>query len=220
MYLIVGLGNPGAEYAGTRHNIGFLLLEDLASGWKARWTMERKFQSRLAKVEDGGRKVLLSQPQTFMNSSGEAVAALARFYQVPLERILIVVDDADLPLGHLRIRPSGSSGGHHGLESIEQQLGTRDYPRLRLGIGRRSEDGRAITNYVLGGFSAEDKKVLGEILARAAEQARCWLSAGIQQAMNRFNGAVAAQKKEKCETLRRIVYIEFGRARRSAQGHD
>jgi peptidyl-tRNA hydrolase, PTH1 family len=197
IYLIAGLGNPGQQYAGTRHNIGFMLLEHLASGWNARWTAERKFHSRMARVEESERKVILCQPQTFMNSSGEAVAALTRFYQLPPERVLIAVDDADLPLGQLRLRPSGSSGGHHGLESIEQQLATRDYPRLRLGIGRRAEDGREITNYVLGGFSAEEKKFLGEILARAAEQARCWLNAGIQEAMNRFNGAATAQNKGK-----------------------
>jgi PTH1 family peptidyl-tRNA hydrolase len=195
--LIVGLGNPGREYAETRHNIGFLLLEHLAASWRASWKMENKFQARLARVERDGRKVILCQPQSFMNSSGEAVAALTQFYQVPLERVLVAVDDADLPLGQLRLRPSGSSGGHHGLESIEQQLGTRDYPRMRLGIGRRAEDGRQITGYVLGRFLAEERKTVNDILARAAEQAQCWLGAGIQEAMNRFNGAVTAQNKGK-----------------------
>ena len=136
---IAGLGNPGSEYAATRHNIGFVLVERLAARWRAGWTLEKKFQARLARVERDGRKVILGQPQTFMNNSGEAVGAVGRFYQLPAERILIVVDDADLPLGQVRMRPEGSSGGHHGLESIEQQLGTRAYPRLRLGIGRRAD---------------------------------------------------------------------------------
>lgn len=197
LYLIAGLGNPGAEYAETRHNIGFLLLDHLASAWGGRWKTEKKFQSRLARLERGERTVFLCQPQSFMNSSGEAVAAVTQFYQVPVERVLVAVDDADLPLGQLRLRPSGSSGGHHGLESIEQQLGTRDYARLRLGIGRRAEDGRQITNYVLGRFLAEERVIVSEILARAGQQAQCWLEAGIQEAMNRFNGAVTAQNKGK-----------------------
>ncbi len=195
--LIVGLGNPGREYAQTRHNIGFLLLEHLASSWRASWKIENKFHARLARLERDARKIILCQPQSFMNASGQAVAALTQFYQMPLERVLVAVDDADLPLGQLRLRPSGSSGGHHGLESIEQQLGARDYPRLRLGIGRRAEDGRQITDYVLGRFLAEERKTVSEILARAAEQAQCWLTAGIQEAMNRFNGAVTAQNKGK-----------------------
>lgn len=197
LYLIVGLGNPGREYAETRHNIGFMLLERLGNAWGAQWKLEKKFQSRLARVERDERKVILCQPQSFMNSSGEAVAALTQFYQLPAERVLVAVDDADLALGQLRLRPSGSSGGHHGLESIEQQLATRDYPRLRLGIGRRAEDGRQITDYVLGRFLADERKIVEETLARAVEQAQCWLEAGIQEAMNRFNGAATAQNKGK-----------------------
>jgi PTH1 family peptidyl-tRNA hydrolase len=156
--------------------------------------LEKKFQARLARVEVEGRKVRLCQPQTFMNASGEAVGAVGRFYQVPVESILIVVDDADLPLGQLRMRPEGSSGGHHGLESVEQQLATRGYPRLRLGIGRRTEDQREITDYVLGRFEAAERGTMEEVLDRAVRQVECWLSAGISEAMNEFNGAVAAQK--------------------------
>lgn len=189
---IAGLGNPGPEYAGTRHNIGFVLVERLAARWRAAWTLERKFQARLARAERDGRKVILGQPQTFMNDSGEAVAAVARFYQLPAGRILIAVDDADLPLGQLRLRPEGSSGGHHGLESIEQQLGTRAYPRLRLGIGRRAEAQREITGYVLGRFEAAERKTMEEVLDRALRQVECWLGGGISEAMNKFNGAVTA----------------------------
>ncbi|MGO8700982.1 MAG: aminoacyl-tRNA hydrolase [Limisphaerales bacterium] len=192
MRLIAGLGNPGPDYAATRHNIGFVLAERLAAGWKAAWKMERKFSSRLARVERAGQRVILCQPQTFMNDSGEAVGALARFYQLPPERVLVMVDDADLPLGQIRLRPEGSSGGHHGLESIEQQLGSRAYPRLRLGIGRRAEDDREITDYVLGRFTAAEQLVMTEVVERAAQQVDCWLSEGIAQAMNQFNGAVTA----------------------------
>jgi PTH1 family peptidyl-tRNA hydrolase len=192
LHLIAGLGNPGPEYAATRHNVGFVLVERLAARWRAAWKMERKFRARLARLERAGQKVILCQPQTFMNESGTAVGALARFYQLHAARILIVVDDADLPLGQIRLRPDGSSGGHHGLESIEGQLGTRGYPRLRLGIGRRADDDREITDYVLGRFSAAERSVMAEVLDRAGQQVECWLSQGVKQAMNEFNGAVTA----------------------------
>ena len=191
MYFIAGLGNPGPEYAATRHNIGFVLVDRLAARWRATWALERKFKARLARVERDGRKVILGQPRTFMNASGEAVGAVGRFYQLPPGRILIVVDDADLPVGQLRMRPEGSSGGHHGLESVEQQLGTRGYPRLRLGIGRAGER-REITDYVLGRFKAAERKTMEEVLDRAVRQVECWLEAGIAEAMNEFNGAVTA----------------------------
>ena len=199
-FLVVGLGNPGRDYAGTRHNVGFMLADHLAKKWRGTWTMEKKFSSRIAKVEYAGRKVILCQPQTYMNASGEAVGAISRFYRLIAQQILIVVDDADLPLGQIRMRPSGSSGGHHGLESIEQQLAVRDYPRLRIGIGRRVGEGRQITNYVLGQFGAEEREIVEKVLQRSAEQVECWLSAGIQEAMNRFNGAInATSNKGKTE---------------------
>jgi PTH1 family peptidyl-tRNA hydrolase len=193
--LIAGLGNPGAEYAGTRHNIGFMLVERLAERGRAAWKLEKKFDARLAWVEQSGRKMILCQPQTFMNDSGDAIGALARFYQLPPDRLLIVADDADLPLGQIRMRAKGSSGGHHGLESVEQQLATREYPRLRLGIGRRAGDDREITDYVLGRFKPAEREMVEEILARAAQQAECWWSAGIKEAMNQFNGTVTVPPK-------------------------
>jgi PTH1 family peptidyl-tRNA hydrolase len=194
--LIAGLGNPGQDYADTRHNIGFMLADRLAGQWKAAWKVERKFHARVAWVEEAGRKLILCQPQTFMNDSGEAIGALGRFYQLPAERMLIAVDDADLPLGQIRLRAEGSSGGHHGLESVEQQLATRQYPRLRLGIGRREGDGRQIAGYVLGRFTASEREVVEEVLARAARQVECWWNAGIKEAMNQFNGAATAPPKK------------------------
>jgi peptidyl-tRNA hydrolase, PTH1 family len=194
LYFIAGLGNPGLEYAATRHNVGFMLVDRLAVRWRAAWAVEKKFQARLARVKRDARKVILCQPRTFMNDSGGAVAAVGRFYQLPPERMLIVVDDADLPLGQLRLRPEGSSGGHHGLESIEQQLGTRGYPRLRVGIGRQSQEQREITDHVLGRFEAGERKAMEEVLDRALQQVECWLEHGIEKAMNEFNGAVTAQK--------------------------
>jgi PTH1 family peptidyl-tRNA hydrolase len=195
LHLIAGLGNPGSEYARTRHNAGFLVLEELAGRWSAGWTSERKFNARLAKSEPEARKVLLAEPQTFMNASGATIGALLTFYRVPLPQLLVVVDDADLPFGELRLKPRGSSGGHHGLESIEQHLGSREFARLRVGIGRK--DGRReITNYVLGKFSADESKVLEKILRRAADQAECWMMEGVAKAMNRFNGVVNSEREE------------------------
>jgi PTH1 family peptidyl-tRNA hydrolase len=189
MYLIVGLGNPGAEYAKTRHNAGFLLAEKLAERWRVNWTLEKKFNARIAKTERNEQRLLLCEPQTFMNSSGDAVGPLIAFYRVPLKQFLVAVDDADLPFGEIRLRPSGSSGGHHGLESIEQHLGTREFARLRIGIGRK-DGAREITDYVLGRFSAAEAKLAEKVLTAAADQVECWLNAGIQKAMSQFNGIV------------------------------
>jgi PTH1 family peptidyl-tRNA hydrolase len=196
LHLIVGLGNPGADYAKTRHNAGFLLVEKLAAKWKCGWANERKFQARIARSECGGKKVLLAEPQTFMNLSGESVGALVTFYQLPLAQILVVVDDADLPLGEIRLRPAGGSGGHHGLESVAQHLGAKIYARLRIGIGRKNE-ARQITGHVLGKFSAEENALLEKVLERAAGQLECWLSAGLQKAMCQFNGVVDSTNEEK-----------------------
>ncbi|HEY3854706.1 MAG TPA: aminoacyl-tRNA hydrolase [Verrucomicrobiae bacterium] len=192
MFLIAGLGNPGPDYAATRHNIGFAVVERLADQWSAVWNTNKRFNARLAKAERDGRKVTLCQPQTFMNASGEAVAAVSRFYQLPPDKVLVVLDDADLPLGQLRLRADGSCGGHHGLESVEKQMGTRAYPRLRIGIGRRRDDDREIADYVLGRFAAAERPVVQEVVDRACRQVECWLTEGIQAAMNRFNGAVSA----------------------------
>ena len=196
MHLIVGLGNPGADYAKTRHNAGFLLVERLATRWHAVWASERKFFARIAKTGRDGSKILLGEPQTFMNLSGEAVGALVKFYQLPLEKILVVVDDADLPLGEIRLRPGGGSGGHHGLESVTQHLGSKEFARLRIGIGRKNE-AREISGHVLGKFSADENALLEKVLERASSEMECWLSAGLQKAMNQFNGVVDSTNKEK-----------------------
>jgi PTH1 family peptidyl-tRNA hydrolase len=196
LYLIVGLGNPGAEYARTRHNAGFMLVERLAARWQAVWALESKFASRLARGEQKGRRLVLCQPQTYMNQSGDAVGKLVEYFRVPRDRLLVVVDDADLPLGEIRLRPRGTSGGHHGLESIEQRLDSRDYARLRIGIGRTQNGSREITGYVLGRFRGEEAGLLDRVLDRAAGQVECWLSDGIGKAMSQFNGAVQGSEHE------------------------
>jgi len=189
-YLIVGLGNPGRNYVRTRHNAGFMVLEWLADRWETGWTLESKFDARLARLERKGRKLFLCLPETFMNASGEAVAAVAGYHKVPVAGLLVAVDDADLPLGEIRLRAGGSSGGHHGLESVQQHLGTMDFPRLRIGIGRDENAGRQITGYVLSRFSPAETDLLGKVLERACDQIECWLSEGILQAMSRFNGII------------------------------
>lgn len=190
LYLIVGLGNPGKEYDGTRHNVGFALVERLAKAWRAHFELKKKFHARVAQLDRDERRIVLCEPQTFMNLSGEAVAAVSEFYKLTPRHVLILVDDADLPLGTIRLRPDGSSGGHHGLESIEQHLGTRGYARLKIGIGRRAQDGRQISGYVLGRFASDEKKVVEQVLERASQQVECWLKTGTQEAMNKFNGAI------------------------------
>lgn len=191
LHLIVGLGNPGKEYARTRHNAGFMLVECLAERWQAEWKAERKFQARLARSGDK----ILCQPQTFMNLSGEAVGAVMNFYRLQAGQLLVAVDDADLPLGEIRLRPGGGNGGHHGLESLQQHLGTREFARLRIGIGRQSER-REISGHVLGQFAADEAAVLEKVLGRAVDQTECWLTAGIGKAMSQFNGVVDSETKE------------------------
>lgn len=199
VYLIVGLGNPGRQYTNTRHNVGFMAVEGLAKRWRARWTAEKKFQSRVARVDQDTRRCLLCEPQTFMNLSGEAVGGLMNFYRLTPERSLVVIDDADLPFGEIRLRADGSSGGHHGLESIEAHLGTRQYPRLRIGIGREPNAPREITGYVLGAFRGAEAELLEKVLTRACDQIECWLDEGIGKAMSRYNGRIILNEEESDE---------------------
>lgn len=199
IYLVAGLGNPGAEYARTRHNAGFLAVECFGEKFAANWKNEAKFQSRVARVEARGRKVILCEPQTYMNASGQAMTPLAAFYKVPVDRILVVVDDADLPFGQIRLRAEGSSGGHHGLESIEQHLGSRQFARLRVGIGRTDRALREITGHVLGKFAADEAELLEKVLERTVAQIEVFLAEGVLKAMSQFNGAVTppVKKEEK-----------------------
>lgn len=194
----MGLGNPGKDYAKTRHNAGFIVVDQLAKRWHADWKNEKKFNARMARAGRNEREALLCEPHTFMNSSGEAVAAVVHFYRIELPRVLVIVDDADLPLGQLRLRPGGSSGGHHGLESIEQHLGSREYARLRIGIGRTAGP-REITGHVLGRFSSTEAELADKVFAVASDQAECWLDDGIQKAMNQFNGTIGGPAEERKE---------------------
>ncbi|MCX7839063.1 MAG: aminoacyl-tRNA hydrolase [Anaerolineae bacterium] len=184
MKLIVGLGNPGARYAHSRHNVGFMIVERFARAHD--WKFARKrFNAELAEGNIGDARVLLVKPQTFMNLSGNAVSKLVSFYKIALNDLLVVYDDLDLPLGKLRLRPKGSAGGHHGMESIIAQLGASDFPRLRVGIGRPNPD--ADIDHVLGAFSDAELVVMEETFARAVDAIEAWLREGIDAAMSRFN---------------------------------
>jgi len=185
MKLIAGLGNPGLKYARNRHNVGFMVLSHLAHAERAEFNRQR-FNAQLAEVTLGGERVLLLKPQTYMNASGSAVGKLAAFYRVPRPQVMVVYDDLDLPLGKLRLRANGSSGGHHGMESIINMLGGEDIPRLRVGIGR--PDPKQDVGHVLGNFSEEEQSLLDDVLKRAEEALRVWVQDGIVRAMNLYNG--------------------------------
>lgn len=186
-FLIVGLGNPGREYRGNRHNIGFMLADRLAVRLNLRLN---RMQSKalVGSVVYDSRKLLLAKPQTFMNLSGQAVQGLVRFYKLPLENFLLVYDDLDLPFDTIRLRPDGGSAGQKGVASTIQRLGTQAFPRLRLGIGR--PPGRMDpADYVLQDFPQTDLTLLSEFLDRAADAALMFVSEGLDATMNKFNGS-------------------------------
>lgn len=184
-YLIVGLGNPGREYKETRHNIGFMLLDRLVDRLNLSFTrMESKALVTKGNYQD--RRLILAKPQTYMNLSGQAVGSLARYYKIPLENLLVVYDDVDLPIGTIRIRASGGSGGHQGMNSIIERLGTQDFPRLRLGIERPPGRMEA-ADYVLQDFSKAEVEFLPVLLDRAAQAVLVFIGQGVDAAMNLYN---------------------------------
>jgi len=184
-YLVVGLGNPGERYRHNRHNIGFHCVERLARDHGIELSKKR-FKAVWGQGRIDGQSVIVAMPQTFMNDSGQAVAPLSRWFKITPEHIMVVYDDLDLPTGRVRLRPGGSSGGHHGIESIIEALGTRDFTRLRIGIGR-PEFGDPI-DYVLNDISREQEPVLAEACKVAVRAIECFLTRGIREAMNQFNG--------------------------------
>ena len=185
MKMIVGLGNPGREYAGTRHNVGRMIVETLAER-HATALNRAKFNSRLGEIRIDGHKVLLLAPDTFMNLSGRAVMAAIAYFGIDPQETLVVCDEMDLPVGKLRLRAQGGTGGHNGLLSIQQALGAQDYHRLRVGIGRPRPDKEA-ANYVLDRFGKDEEDEIFRAVARAADAAERWARDGVTKAMDAYN---------------------------------
>ncbi len=196
MKVIAGLGNPGKGYAGTPHNIGFDVVEALAARTGETWKETKQWKMRSARLTVNGEQILLMQPLTFMNLSGESIAPVLRYFGTPAENLLVVSDDADLPLGRLRFRPGGGSGGHRGLASVVSHLGTEKFARLRLGVGR---DDRALKGFVLDKFPADAAEEVKQLTAAAADAVYFWITHGTNEAMNRFNAAAPQTESEKAE---------------------
>lgn len=186
MKLVVGLGNPGTKYAESRHNVGFMVVDELARRWKADVSrFDRDFQGQFEDLSWQGQRVLLLKPQTYMNLSGQSVAAVVRFYKLGWDGVLVVHDDLDLPLGSLRLRESGSAGGQKGLADVLRHAGTQDVPRLRIGIGKVHRS--ATVEYVLGRFEADEREAAALVIREAADAVQTWLTDGLTAAMNRHN---------------------------------
>lgn len=179
--LIAGLGNPGSEYSGTRHNIGFEVVDRLAADWGLAWQHEKKWHLLWAK----GPNAILVKPTSYMNRSGEPLQAIAQYYKIAPAEILVVLDDMALPLGRLRLRPDGGTAGHNGLESLIVQFRTEEIPRLRIGIGAAPREGSV--DYVLGRFFEEERPLVAKTIGRAADAVKCAIDNGLLSAMNQFN---------------------------------
>ncbi len=187
---VVGLGNPGPDYAGTRHNVGFMCVDHFASSHGIDWTGRRgplTWAEGQVSIGDASKGVLLAKPRTFMNLSGEAVRYIRSRWHTQVEDLLIIYDDMDLPLGSIRLRAGGSAGGHKGIRSIIEALGTEDVPRIRVGIGRDVSGRQDAIDYVLSEFTEEEKQALKKVTATVSEALLCALAEGIETAMNRFN---------------------------------
>ena len=186
-WILVCLGNPGDAYENTRHNVGFAAADAL--GERLNKPIQRlKFKALTNLVEYGGAKVLILKPTTYMNLSGEAVREACQFYKLPPERVLVVCDDVSLPVGKLRLRRSGTAGGHNGLRSIIGQLHSDQFPRVKIGVGQKPHPDYDMADWVLGKFSKEDRKTIDATIERALDAIECTFSRGIDQAMSRYNG--------------------------------
>ena len=192
--MVVGLGNPGERYEQTRHNVGFWCVDRLAEEWRAD-RERRRFRALVQEASMGAYRLVLVKPQTYMNDSGDAVGPAARWFKVPPDRLLVIHDDLDLPVGRVRFRQGGSSGGHRGVASIMEHLGSDGFLRLRIGIGRPPSD--EAVDYVLSRFSREEQAVVDRILGAASAMVRCVLEEGIAEAMNRYNGLDAAADSDR-----------------------
>ena len=187
-WLIVGLGNPGREYAHTRHNAGFRCLDLIAEALNCK-VDKLKFQGLYSQVSYNGKKLFLLKPQTYMNLSGRSVVQLSAYFNIPPQRIIVLFDDISLPPGRLRIRGNGSAGGHNGIKSIIQELGSQDFPRVKIGVGAKPHPDYDLADWVLSGFSAKEEKDLKVALDNGAKAALAIIDAGVSEAANRYNGS-------------------------------
>lgn len=191
--LIVGLGNPGKKYEKTRHNIGFMVVDELVRARQVQWQGTKFFGEWACESRAGNHRDYFLKPQTYMNLSGESVAALATFYKIAPADILVIYDDMDLPLGRIRVAARGSSGGHNGIKSIIQMLGTEEFARVKIGIGRPLDVRVATVDYVLMPFAPPERELVRQIIQRSVQAAQVYLQKGIQDAMNEFNGKTAKE---------------------------
>lgn len=185
LFIIVGLGNPGTRYENTRHNVGFDTIDVLSSKHGIK-VSKLKFKALWGDGEIKGQKVILVKPQTFMNLSGESVREIIEWYKIPVQNVIIIYDDVDLPLGKIRIRPNGSSGTHNGMKSVIYQIHSDAFPRVRIGIGRQPE-GWALADYVLSKINAEDRKVINESIINAADAVCEIITTDVESAMNKYS---------------------------------
>ncbi len=189
MYLIVGLGNPGRDYVGTRHNVGFEALDVIASKYDIKLNKE-KFRAVYGEGRIGGERVILAKPQTFMNLSGESVREIMSWYKIAPENLIVIYDDISLEVGTLRIRPKGSAGGHNGVKNIIYQLSTDIFPRIKIGIGAPKTPEYELIDYVLGKFQKEEVDILIKVAIKVAEAVEVIIENGTELAMSKFNGKV------------------------------
>ena len=187
-WLIVGLGNPGKEYEKTRHNCGFRAMDLLAQKLGCKID-KAKFQGLYGQVSQGGRKIFLLKPLTYMNLSGRSVLQLSAYFHIPPQRIIVMFDDISLEPGRLRIRADGSAGGHNGIKSIISELGSQDFPRVKIGVGAKAHPEQDLADWVLSGFTASEEKALSSALERACDAALCIVEHGIPESANRYNGS-------------------------------
>lgn len=186
MYVVVGLGNPGSKYRETRHNVGFSVIDILGNRYNTKIN-KIKFKSLYAEIKIGNEKVLLVKPQTYMNNSGETLLEISNFFKVPIENIIVVLDDIDIDFGSLRVRQKGSAGSHNGMKSIIYLLKDDKIPRVKIGVGR-PEPGRDLADFVLGRFSKQEEVEIGETLVKAADAVECFIKEDINSSMNKYNG--------------------------------
>jgi PTH1 family peptidyl-tRNA hydrolase len=193
--LVVGLGNPGPQYRDTRHNVGFWVIDEIARRWGVSDNGRERFDAWSVRATHAGESVLLAKPLTFMNNSGFAVSRLAHYFQIEPPVMLVIVDDAALPLGRLRVRRAGSAGGHNGLKSVIEQIGSQQFPRLRVGVGR-GDDRRDLADHVLSKFEPDERATIEAATLGAADAAEMFVTDGIERVMSTFNRATDNQQED------------------------